>query len=87
MWKRVGTLMNSNSIFNLVATFRCTRYKLTVCRYNWGERERAPHLWIKRKIVYIFIYLFIYVWYVRIPYMHSALFVRDAIFPHVHELS
>ena len=20
-------------------------------------------------------------WYVRIPYMHSALFVRDAIFP------
>ena len=23
----------------------------------------------------------VYVWYVRIPYMHSALFVRDAIFP------
>ena len=21
-----------------------------------------------------------YIWYVRIPYMHSALFVRDAIF-------
>ena len=26
--------------------------------------------------------LYIYIWYVRIPYMHSALFVRDAIFPH-----
>ena len=22
------------------------------------------------------------IWYVRIPYIHSALFVRDAIFPH-----
>ena len=26
--------------------------------------------------------IYIYIWYVRIPYMHSALFVRDAIFPH-----
>ena len=26
------------------------------------------------------IYIFIYICYVRIPYMHSALFVRDAIF-------
>ena len=25
--------------------------------------------------------LYIYTWYVRIPYIHSALFVRDAIFP------
>ena len=25
--------------------------------------------------------LYIYVWYVRIPYMHSALLVHDAIFP------
>ena len=25
---------------------------------------------------------YIYIWYVRIPYMHSALFVRDAIFLH-----
>ena len=25
----------------------------------------------------------IYIWYVCIPYMHSALFVHDAIFPHV----
>ena len=24
----------------------------------------------------------LYVWYVRIPYIHSALFVCDAIFPH-----
>ena len=23
-----------------------------------------------------------YIWYVRIPYIRSALFVRDAIFPH-----
>ena len=28
-----------------------------------------------------------YIWYVRIPYMHSALFVRDAIFPHVSYMS
>ena len=26
--------------------------------------------------------LYIYIWYVRIPYMHSALFVCDAIFLH-----
>ena len=55
---------------------------------NWGEPERAPHLWVKQKIVYLYryiyyVYIFIYIWYVRIPYMHSALFVCDAIFPHV----
>ena len=49
--------------------------------FNWGKPERDPLLWIKRKIVYIYDY--IYVRYVRIPYMHSALFVSDAIFPHV----
>ena len=32
--------------------------------------------------IYLYIYIYIYIWYVRIPYMHSALFVRDAIFPH-----
>ena len=32
--------------------------------------------------LFIYIYIYIYIWYVRIPYMHSALFVRDAIFPH-----
>ena len=36
--------------------------------------------------IYIFIYLYIYIfilyiWYVRIPYIRSALFVRDVIFP------
>ena len=31
----------------------------------------------------ICLFICIYIWYVRIPYMHSALFVRDAIFPHV----
>ena len=33
--------------------------------------------------VYIYIYIYMFIWYVRIPYMHSALFVRDAIFPPV----
>ena len=41
---------------------------MMLCIYtSWGEPERAPHLWIKRKFVYV------YVWYVRIPYMLSAL--------------
>ena len=31
--KRVGTLMNSNSIFNLVASFRYMRYTVGLCRY------------------------------------------------------
>ena len=26
----------------------------------------------------------LYVWYVHIPYMHCALFVRDAIFHNIH---
>ena len=47
--------------------------------YHWGEPERAPHSWIKRK----FVYMYIYTWYVRIRYILSALFVRDAPFPHV----
>ena len=33
--------------------------------------------------LYIYIYICMFVWYVRIPYMHSALFVRDEVFPHV----
>ena len=45
-----------------------------------GARCARPTLVVKRKIVYMFIYMFI--WYMRIPYMNSALFVRDAIFPH-----
>ena len=35
----------------------------------------------------ICLFICIYIWYVRIPYMHSALFVRDAIFPHVSYMS
>ena len=64
----------------------CERTPLWTLVNYWGEPERAPHLWIKRKIVYIYVYIYIYlfiyiyIWYVRIPYMHSALFVRDAIF-------
>ena len=41
--------------------------------------SRSPHNALHSPS-YLFIY--IYIWYVRIPYMHSALFVRDAIFPH-----
>ena len=26
--------------------------------FIWGEPERASHLWIKRKIVYLFIYMY-----------------------------
>ena len=46
--------------------------------YLLGRAQRAPHLWRKRKFVYI------YICYVRIPYIyiHPAPFVRDAIFPH-----
>ena len=29
------------------------------------------------------VYIYIYIWYVHIPYMHFALFLRNAIFPHV----
>jgi len=39
--------------------------------FHWGERERAK------------LSICVFIWYMRIPYMHSALFVRDAIFPHV----
>ena len=46
-----------------------------------GTSAASPTLVDKTKIC-LFIYMYIYIWYVRIPYMHSALFVRDAIFPH-----
>ena len=47
----------------------------------WGERSE-PHTCGLNGKLSICIYICRYVWYVRIPYMHSALFVRDAIFPH-----
>ena len=37
----------------------------------------------KKNCLYIYMCLYIYIWYMHIPYMHSALFVRDAIFLHV----
>ena len=43
--------------------------------YLLGRAQRAPHLWIKRKLVYIFIsfiYIYIYIWYVRIPYIYTS---------------
>ena len=47
--------------------------------YYWGERS-DPHTCGENGKLYIYIY--IYIWYVHIPYIHSAIFVRDAIFPH-----
>ena len=48
-----------------------------------GASAASPTLVVKTEnCLYICIYICRYVWYVRIPYMHSALFVRDAIFPH-----
>ena len=67
----------------------------TYVRGGWklviGASTASPTLVDKTKIclyiyiyIYLFIYLFIYIyiWYVRIPYIHPAPFVRDAIFPH-----
>ena len=48
---------------------------------NWGERSEPHTCGVNGKLsIYLFIY--IYIWYLRIPYIHPALFVRDAIFPH-----
>ena len=49
-----------------------------------GASAASPTLVVKTEnCLYIYLYIYIiYIWYVRIPYMHSALFVRDAIFPH-----
>ena len=44
-----------------------------------GASAASPTLVVKTENC---LYICRYVWYVRIPYMHSALFVRDAIFPH-----
>ena len=49
--------------------------------YYWGERSE-PHTCGENGKLSIYLFIYIYIWYVRIPYMHSALFVRDAIFPH-----
>ena len=46
-----------------------------------GASAASPTLVVKTENC-LYIYIYIYIWYVRIPYMHSALFVRDAIFPH-----
>ena len=52
-----------------------------------GASAASPTLVVKTEnclYIYMFICLYVYmfIWYVRIPYMNSALFVRDAIFPH-----
>ena len=51
----------------------------------FGARCARPTLVAKSEnCLYIYMFIYIYVWYVRIPYIyiHSAPFVRDAIFPH-----
>ena len=48
-----------------------------------GARLSGPNTCGVNGKLSIYIYICLFVWYVRIPYMHSALFVRDAIFPHV----
>ena len=57
----------------------CTEHELDL--HNWGERSE-PHTCGENGKLSIYLYIYIYIWYVRIPYMHSALFVRDAIFLH-----
>ena len=48
-----------------------------------GASAASPTLVVKTEnCLYIYLFIYIYIWYVRIPYMHSALFVRDAIFLH-----
>ena len=49
--------------------------------------SRSPHNALHSPSIFIFLYIYMYIWYVRIPYMHSALFVRDAIFLHVSYMS
>ena len=49
---------------------------------NWGERSE-PHTCGLNENLSIYLYVYMFIWYVRIPYMNSTLFVRDAIFPHV----
>ena len=46
--------------------------KTKICLYIYllGRVQRAPHLWCKRKIVCLFIY--IYIWFVRIPYICTS---------------
>ena len=54
---------------------------------SWGERSEPHTCWGERSEPHTCgengkLSIYIYIWYVRIPYMHSALFVRDTIFPH-----
>ena len=45
-----------------------------------GASAASPTLVVKTENC---LYVYLYIWYVRIPYIHPALFVRDATFPHV----
>ena len=44
-----------------------------------GASAARPTLVVKTENC---LYIYIYIWYIRILYMHAALFVRDAILPH-----
>ena len=45
--------------------------------------SRSPHNALHSPSIFICLYVYMFIWYVRIPYMNSALFVRDAIFLYV----
>ena len=57
--------------------------KTKICLYILyifiGASAASPTLVVKMENC---LFIYIYIWYVRIPYIHPALFVRDAIFPH-----
>ena len=51
----------------------------SIAIFHWGEPERAPHLWIKRKFVY---FTYIYLYMVRAYSVYAfCLICADAIFP------
>ena len=43
---------------------------------NWGEHSE-PHTCGENGKLSVYLYIYIYIQYVRIPYIHPALFVRE----------
>ena len=77
---------NNNNNNNNKKTKKKQKKKIYIIIIIIGASAASPTLVVKSEnclyiCIYICIYICRYVWYVRIPYMHSALFVRDAIFP------
>ena len=48
-------LLQLCTYFVLTLLFCVSNKVYNSCTYYWGECEQAPHLWIKRKIIYIYI--------------------------------